>query len=206
MPVDFKSLLESSRELTSHLVPPSFPQLEKGLDQIEQQTRKLAAKTRSEKRGILSTGPSGGLTSSVGVGAVTSTDSTRAHYLLANRGLDPEQIQETLNSISIAASAEPTIGLEDTDIDGYLAHERDSVIVTALDEEKVQIQKEYEEAYERMLFSDWEKTKKRIFEELGQHQTTMRMDDSMDTSLAGASGFDGSFSLYGGEYYLFLSI
>ncbi|KAJ1538341.1 hypothetical protein HK405_013915, partial [Cladochytrium tenue] len=43
---DFNQLFEMSRQLTSHIVTPgTMPQLERGLDQIDLQTRKLSARS-----------------------------------------------------------------------------------------------------------------------------------------------------------------
>ncbi|KAJ3089450.1 hypothetical protein HK102_006381 [Quaeritorhiza haematococci] len=145
----FQSLLEQSRQLTNHIITPGLPQLERGLDQIENQSRKLVTKAAREGGNIVD---------------------TRTAYLLANKGYDAERVSETLNAINLASTFEPLQPLHDTDIEGYLRHEHEMVILSTIEESRQQTVRDFEEGFERSLHRDWERVKKRIFEELGQHQ------------------------------------
>ncbi|KAJ3416309.1 hypothetical protein HDV05_002249 [Chytridiales sp. JEL 0842] len=176
---DFNRLFEQSRQLTAHIVPPeTMPQLERGLDQIDAQTKKLSNKaSRAGDPALYASvaGGAGGVAS--GLQASTSQAPTakgqidaRTAYLLANRGFDAEKVTATLNQINPAATFEPVEGLYDTDIEGYLRLEHETIITTAIEENRSQTMKDCNDRFERTLHRDWEKAKKRIFEELGQHK------------------------------------
>ncbi|KAJ3219762.1 hypothetical protein HDU67_009574 [Dinochytrium kinnereticum] len=163
---DLNQIYEQSRRLTAHIVTPgNIPQLERGLDQIAAQTRKLSTKSARA-------GDGSAFRASAGEGGPVSTGQidSRTAYLLANRGFDADKVSATLSMIDPAATFEPVEGLYDTDIEGYLKLEHEHIIMTAIDESRAQTLKDCDERFERTLHRDWEKAKKRIFEELGQHQ------------------------------------
>lgn len=62
------------------------------------------------------------------------------NYLLAGKGFDAEKLSRNLNSINLKSTFEPITGIEhETDIDGFLRHEHDLIILTAIEETKRQV-------------------------------------------------------------------
>jgi nuclear pore complex protein Nup93 len=171
---DFNKLFEQSRQLTAHIVAPdTMPQLERGLDQIDALTKKLSTKaSRAGDPTLYASNTPGTTGSSVAgaSGAVKGQIDARTAYLLANRGFDAEKVTATLNKINPAATFEPVEGLYDTDIEGYLRLEHETIVTSAIEENRAQTMKDCQDRFERSLHRDWEKAKKRIFEELGQHK------------------------------------
>ncbi|KAJ3038525.1 hypothetical protein HDV00_000530 [Rhizophlyctis rosea] len=165
----FSKLLEQSKQLTNHVIPPGLPQLERSIEQIDSQSKRLLKRTQRAGEG-------------------TATPDTRTAYLLANRGHDPERTINALNQINLTGAFEPLVGVRDTDIDGYLENEHQTIVSLAVEEGKLQTIHAYEDAFERALYKDWEKAKRRIFEELGQHQGG-RIIAGGSTPSASAGGF-----------------
>ncbi|KAI8853098.1 Nup93/Nic96-domain-containing protein [Chytridium lagenaria] len=150
---DLNQIYEQSRRLTSHIVAPgNIPSLDRGLDQIAAATKKLSAKSSR--------------TGDASFRALTS----RTAYLLANRGFDADRVSAALSMLDPAATFEPVEGLYDTDIEGYLKQEHENMILSAIENSRSQTLKDCNDRFNRTLHRDWEKAKKRIFEELGQHQ------------------------------------
>ncbi|KAI9145346.1 Nup93/Nic96-domain-containing protein [Paraphysoderma sedebokerense] len=176
----FRALLEQSMQLNNKHVSTDmeFTPIERGLDQIESQTRKLAAKSA---RGDTASGVTGGMDVDV-----------KAHYLLANRGFDPEQLQQNLNAINLAQTFEPLQPLHDTDIEGFLKHQHETLIVSAIEEGRKQTLADFRTHVDKSMHNDWEKTKKRIFEEVGQHPIGPRMQAM---SSASASPIDSQYRI-----------
>jgi nuclear pore complex protein Nup93 len=138
--MDFKQLLEQSRQLTTHIVTPHAP-LERGLEHIEAQTRRLLSRTRSDH-----------------------VKKDRASYLLANRGFDAEKVSETLNRINLALSFEPLDSIPDTDINGYLRNDHENIVSAAIEEQKKQTILDFEKRFENAVHSDWQNVKRRIMD------------------------------------------
>ncbi|KAF9116162.1 hypothetical protein BGX27_004502 [Mortierella sp. AM989] len=163
-------LAEQSKQLTSHIGGLQLPHIERGIDQIENQSRKLAAK---------STKP------------VDVTDN-RAHFFLAKGGVDANSINTTLNSINLS-TFEPYQPIHDTDTEAFLRYQHEQIIINTIDESRRETVMDFDSNFESSLNYDWERTKKRIFEELGHHQGR---GAGSDKDLGQSSGaFLGSSSL-----------
>jgi SOS response regulatory protein OraA/RecX len=89
----FKDQREQSRQLTSHIISQSHAPIERSLEQIQEQTKRLMRRTVQDE----------------------SADA-KAAYLLANRGFDAETVREQVNEINL--TFEPLSGVADTDIEG----------------------------------------------------------------------------------------
>ncbi|KAJ3094527.1 hypothetical protein HDU97_007963 [Phlyctochytrium planicorne] len=197
---DLNQIYEQSRRLTAHIVNPgNIPQLERGLDQIAAQTRKLSAKSSRTGDGAFRASGTGEIASGSS-GVVAGQIDSRTAYLLANKGFDADKVSATLSMIDPAATFEPVEGLYDTDIEGYLKQEHDAIMVNAIEESRSQTLKDCDERFERALHRDWEKAKKRIFEELGQHQQrpSHRSFKSPGRPLIGRQGASTPTSSVGG--------
>ena len=98
-------LLQQSRKLNTRLggSRADLPSIQLGLDQIEAQSRKLA-QARATTVGASSLG--------AGVG-----NDAKAHYFLANGGIDASGLADTINQTDIANAFEPLQPIYDTDVE-----------------------------------------------------------------------------------------
>ncbi|KAG0047412.1 hypothetical protein BGZ83_007529 [Gryganskiella cystojenkinii] len=166
-------LAEQSKQLTSHIGGLQLPHIERGIDQIENQSRKLAAK---------STKP-------------TDPTDNKAHFFLAKGGVDANLMNSTLNAINLKSTFEPFQPIHDTDTEAFLKYQHEQIIVNTIDESRRETVMDFDSNFETSLNYDWEKTKKRIFEELGQHQ-----GQSSDRDFGANKSFRGASSLQGSSY------
>ncbi|KAG0211674.1 Nup93/Nic96-domain-containing protein [Mortierella sp. GBAus27b] len=164
-------LAEQSKQLTSHIGGLQLPHIERGIDQIESQSRKLAAK---------STKP------------IDATDN-RAHFFLAKGGIDANAIGTTLNNINLRSTFEPFQPIHDTDTEAFLRHQHEQIIINTIDESRRETVMDFDSNFETTLNYDWERTKKRIFEELGHSQGQPAGSDKDSRPSTGT--FRGSSSL-----------
>lgn len=98
-------LLQQSRKLNTHLSGSraDLPSIHLGLDQIEAQSRKLA-QARATTVGASSS-------SGAGIG-----NDAKAHYFLANGGINASGLADTINQTDIANAFEPLQPIYDTDV------------------------------------------------------------------------------------------
>lgn len=142
-------LLQQSRKLVNQLGRDSdLPPIQLGIDQIESQSRKLVSKNAR--------------------GAHPAADA-RAHYLLASGGIDAAQLANTIQSTDIANTFEPLQPVYDTDVEGYVRHEHEQVILSLIEESRQQTMADFRHELHSALHRDWQSQKRRILEELGQH-------------------------------------
>lgn len=59
----------------------------------------------------------------------------------------------------------------DTDVEGYVRHEHEQVILSLIEESRQQTLTDFQHELHRSLHRDWQSQKRRILEELGQHRT-----------------------------------
>ena len=62
-----------------------------------------------------------------------------SHFLLAGTGFDADKLTRNLNAINLRTTFEPLEPISDTDIDAYLRHEHELMILTALEESKKEV-------------------------------------------------------------------
>ncbi|KAF9583225.1 hypothetical protein BGW38_009989 [Lunasporangiospora selenospora] len=162
-------LAEQSKQLTSHIGGLQLPHIERGIDQIENQSRKLASKSSKPIDG----------------------SDNKAHYFLASGGINTNVIDKTLNSINLKSTFEPIQPIHDTDTEAFLRYQHEQIIINTIDESRRETVLDFDSNFEASLNYDWERTKKRIFEELGQHQGLTGGDEAES---AGTRSFGGSSS------------
>ncbi|KAG0250004.1 hypothetical protein BG011_008723, partial [Mortierella polycephala] len=141
-------LAEQSKQLTSHISGINLPHIERGIDQIENQSRKLA--TKASKPADI-------------------TDS-KAQNFLARSGIDANAINSSINNINLKSTFEPFQPIFDTDTEAFLRHQHEQIIINTIDESRRETVMDFDSNFETSLNYDWERTKKRIFEELGHSQ------------------------------------
>ncbi|ORY59799.1 NIC-domain-containing protein [Neocallimastix californiae] len=162
MPTKFSKLLEQSRQLNSHIYNTSLPILERDLDQIESQSRKLAAKALRAGEGIIDTG---------------------ACCLLANGGFPVEQvsqIMENLNTLTLATTFEPLQPIPDTDIESFLNLELENIMLKTVEQGKTQITKDFNNSFEKSIHKDWKNTKYKLCDHL-EHSTVISGNSSLNS-------------------------
>lgn len=171
-PQSLSELLQQSRKLTNHLGRSDLPQIQLGLDQIEKQSRKLVSKN-------------------LRAGSAQPNDA-RAHYFLANGGIDAAQLADTIQSANIAGTFEPLQPMYDTDVESYLTHEHQQVVISAIEQGRSETLQDFQRNLDRTMHRDWQRQKRKIFEELGQHQPS----SGRDTDDVSRSGFGASTSAH----------
>ncbi|EPQ25972.1 uncharacterized protein PFL1_06427 [Pseudozyma flocculosa PF-1] len=176
-PRSLSELAQQSNKLTNHLGRSDVPQIQLPIDQVADQTRKLAA-------------------GHLRAGSAQPSDA-RAHYFLANGGIDAAELAETINAANIANTFEPLQPVYDTDVESYLKHEHEQVILGAIEEGRRETLNDFHRNLDRTMHRDWERQKRKILEELGQHQPSSAADRAGDFDLARSrSGFGASTSAY----------
>lgn len=177
----FQQLLEQSRELTAHITAAGqLPVLERGLAQIEAQSRRLASKAARD--GGAGTGGlgAGGL-----AGAAPALDS-RAQFMLAKQDFDPERVSQDLATVNLDKTFRAVPPVSEGDLEQFLEDAHQETILSSLESQKRRTWEEQEDLGARAAYRAWENAKQRIFEDLGQHKAP----SSASTSMIGGKSSD----------------
>lgn len=178
----FASLLEQSRQLTNHISSKesSIGVLDRGLDQIESQTKRLLKRNLQQgepsSAGFPSTGDRDRRIGPVDIDARTA-------YLLAKRGFDLQTVSSTLDQINLSHTFEPLDGVVENDIESYLMNEHENMISLVIQESKDQCVADFEKNVHLSVKSEWDRLKRKIFEDLGQDR-----GNSLTTKSAAKAG------------------
>ena len=62
-----------------------------------------------------------------------------SQYLLSKKGYDTEKLQVKLSRVELKDSFEPIEPLHETDLEGYLQHEQEMLLLTAIEEAKKEV-------------------------------------------------------------------
>ncbi|EJT98918.1 NIC-domain-containing protein [Dacryopinax primogenitus] len=169
---DLTALLASSRNLAAHLEQQELPHLTLGLDQIENQSRKLVSRTG-------------------GPGAAE-----RANYLLAQARVNAPQLQNLATSLNPAFTFAPLQPVRDTDIASHLRHAHEQAILSTIEETRRDTAQSFWRSMEEKIGRDWEEKKKRVIEELatGDERRTLESSGTSwgNRSLAQSQSFAAS--------------
>ncbi|CAI5726592.1 unnamed protein product [Hyaloperonospora brassicae] len=150
--VDFRALYQSSLQLTTASPEAlGLPRLEKRLAQLDDASRPAAvAPNPSRKR------------------PATATGSDKAHFLLAAKGIDAEKLRQALEHFGRAAPERaPETLLGETDLEGYLAHHHEMIVLTAVEEGTRRTAEAVHDRMNRALIDDFERDKQQLLEQLG---------------------------------------
>ncbi len=63
--------------------------------------------------------------------------------MLSGQGFNTDRLSRDLNAINIKTTFEPLEPLVETDLDGYLKHEQDMIVLTAIEESKKEVNNRY---------------------------------------------------------------
>ncbi|KAJ1981318.1 nuclear pore complex subunit [Dimargaris verticillata] len=146
-PNRLKQLLEDSQRLTSHIAASDVPSLQRGLDQLESDSKRLVSRSILDNPGL----------------------DPQSHLLLTSGGVDPERLTQAAHKFNLSAAFEPVQSIPDTDVDGFLQYQREQLIINAIESGYRETCQDFEQASERALRADWQRAKNRLLEELGQH-------------------------------------
>ncbi|CAG8702941.1 7913_t:CDS:2, partial [Ambispora leptoticha] len=147
--LQLKQLLEQSRNLANSVsAKKDLPPIERNLEEIETQSRKFASKvTRPGEQ-----------------------PEKKAPFFLAKWGIDGEKLENAVRSINVLGAFEPRELVSETDISSYVEYKYRSTVSSIIEDGHNQTIKDYYNDFEKSLNLDWEKTKNKIFEELGQYK------------------------------------
>ncbi|MBW0496005.1 hypothetical protein O181_035720 [Austropuccinia psidii MF-1] len=145
----------------------SLPTVQLGLDQIEAQSRRLVSKIRKNDSldASLSQREHQNFVSLNGQGS-----SSKAHYLLAGAGVNAEELGKTIDGVDLRGTFEPLQPLQDTDVEGYLKHEHEQLIIASIEEGRRKTIQDFYQILDRSMRQNWQDHKELLFEELARHQ------------------------------------
>ncbi|KAJ2391681.1 nuclear pore complex subunit [Coemansia sp. RSA 2611] len=165
------SLLEESKQLTTHLSQADIPNVHRGIDLLESESRKLVA--RSVRGGRVALDP-------------------RAQSLLAGAGVDAEAMAETNASAALLSAFETMQPAYDANVETFLAQQQEQSIVNAIEESELATLDDFDRHLTDHMEQMWMDTQQRLFEELGQYQGAepqfFGMADQTGSLAAGGSG------------------
>ncbi|CAJ0641068.1 16491_t:CDS:10 [Entrophospora sp. SA101] len=160
-----KQLAERSRKTVNSIVKQDLPPIERNLEQIEKQSRKLADKV-------------------VRPGEIAER---KAPYFLASIGIDGDKLSQEIKSINVFDAFEPRVILSDTDIEKFLDLKNQQAITTLIKDGYTQAIDDYNTLYDQNLIKEWDKTKRKVFEELGQFNSPKSNTFNLDYGISNMS-------------------
>lgn len=146
----FTKLLKSSQSLVTHIEADSLiPALNRGPEELKQASHRLSVASERNKMRPLDP-------------KVQQSNRIKAQRMLARSGYDPEKLTKDLTRINLQRSFEPYQPLGDTDVEGYLKHHHDIVILTAIEEAKKSTILQSKENFDRVIDDDWSKARQTL--------------------------------------------
>ncbi|KAG5459836.1 MAG: hypothetical protein BJ554DRAFT_8196 [Olpidium bornovanus] len=156
---------QSRRQLASHAGQNGVPSVTRDLGQIDILSKKLVA------------GSAAAAVSSQAEGVPDA----KAHYFLANAGVNTGELAEAVGNVDLRQTFEPLEPIHETDIQGFLRHEREQIIVSTIEETRRNTLRDFEELFKRTS-AEWEKEKER---------PSVSFRSSMQTSMRASQGAAG---------------
>jgi nuclear pore complex protein Nup93 len=87
--------------------------------------------------------------------------------LLAQAHVDAPALADSIAHLNTNTTFSPLQPLQDTDVAGYLRHAHEQNIISTVEEVRKDTQQEFFNVLDERVRRNWEATKKRLFEELG---------------------------------------
>ncbi|KAJ2319470.1 nuclear pore complex subunit, partial [Coemansia sp. RSA 2681] len=169
------TLLEESKRLNTHLTSSEIPSVQRGLDLLESESRKLVA--RSVRNG----------------GALDP----RAQSMLASSGVDTDELTDNVAPASLLSAFELLQSDYDANVESYLGQMQEQSIVEAIEGSGLSTLDDFDRYMSLHMRNVWEDTQRRLFEELGQYQGAEQQRPFVD-SLSGEAASLSSFAQPGG--------
>ncbi|DBA00026.1 TPA: hypothetical protein N0F65_002029 [Lagenidium giganteum] len=165
--VDFKALYQSSLKLTTSIDDFGIPPLEKGLEQLEDASRVFQQQQQQEPIGVRRGGERGPTARRLPAGGVRPPAADKANFLLAAKGIDAEKLTKDLQSFELTPGFEPETPLGETDIEGYLTHHHEMIILTAIEDVNRRTMEATHDRMNQAMIDDFDHAKQRFLEQLG---------------------------------------
>ncbi|CAM9491360.1 unnamed protein product [Choristocarpus tenellus] len=125
---DFSALAMESESLLSHIPRPNgLPLLNKNLAEIERGSWLLGAEAKA-------TGQREALALGTTPHKAEQRQERKGMILLSRKRFDPEALERDVDAVQLQGQYQPLQPLGETDIEGYLAHHHDMIMVTAVEE------------------------------------------------------------------------
>ncbi|KAI9260812.1 hypothetical protein BY458DRAFT_516375 [Sporodiniella umbellata] len=133
-----KQILAKSHLVNNRVLEKKLPTIERGLDQIDTQSKLLSNKTNTD-----------------GKVEVSNEKDTRAHYFLAQGGVDTQALIKELGTIHLGASTEHRQPIVDTDIEGYFQRKNTQTVMDLIQDGREQIVNDTAKAAKKDIDSVW---------------------------------------------------
>ncbi|KAJ1961276.1 nuclear pore complex subunit [Dipsacomyces acuminosporus] len=146
--LSLSSLLEESKKLTTHLVSSDIPTVQRGIDLLESESRKLVAKSVRNGRSL----------------------DPRAQQMLASSGVDTDELTENVGSVALLSAFELLQPSFDANVENFLAQHEEQSIINAIEETQLSTLDDFDKNLSANMLNCWEDCQKKLFEELGQYQ------------------------------------
>eukprot|EP00029_Vermamoeba_vermiformis_P006383 TRINITY_DN2483_c0_g1_i2.p1 TRINITY_DN2483_c0_g1~~TRINITY_DN2483_c0_g1_i2.p1 ORF type:complete len:833 (-),score=260.37 TRINITY_DN2483_c0_g1_i2:26-2524(-) len=143
--VNFNKLLEQSKQLTTQFQDQGFL-IQRNIEQIDEASRNLVQKVSQEEK----------------------KSHPKAQILLARQGFDTEKLTQNLSSIDLKTTFEPLESISETDLESYLKHEHELIVLSAIEEAKKETIEQYNSNFISRMEDEWEEKKREIIEMLTQ--------------------------------------
>ncbi|PIA12883.1 NIC-domain-containing protein, partial [Coemansia reversa NRRL 1564] len=140
------SLLEDSKRLTTHLTLAEIPAVQRGIDLLEAESRKLVA--RSVRNGIID---------------------PRAQTFLASSGIDADDLADSVAPVALLSAFEQLQPSFDANVESFLSQQHEQSIVNAIEESELSTLDDFDSGMNSYMQNIWEENQRRLFEELGQY-------------------------------------
>ncbi|KAJ1726383.1 nuclear pore complex subunit, partial [Coemansia biformis] len=172
------SLLEESKRLTTHLTLAEIPAVQRGIDLLESESRKLVARSVRDGR----------------------TLDPRAQTLLASSGVDTDRLADSSGSTALLSAFEMLHPVYDANVESFLGQQQEQAIVNAIEESELATLDDFDRTMTAHMQTVWEEAQRRLFEELGQHQGAEPLalvDAEVPRGTAGSAAFGAASGGYG---------
>lgn len=113
--------------------------------------------------------------------------------ILASSGIDTGVLAQSVN-LDLMQALEPLEAVRDTDVEAHIRQEQQLTIVAAFEESVRETVRDFQATAVRTIELDWEHSKRRILEELGQVSNGMVVDSVSDSD-AGVRGVSGGMEV-----------
>ncbi|KAI8338402.1 hypothetical protein BC941DRAFT_422822 [Chlamydoabsidia padenii] len=151
-----KQILERSRLQASMVNHQELPSIDRDLEQIDSLTKVLSNKTTQPK---------------------DDNVDIRAHYFLAQSGVNSQVLMRELGTIHLGVPIEQRQPIQDTNVDVYFHQKRTQTIVELVHSEQQEIIHDSEAAFEEDIHRTWAQSRERIYQGIMQGQDTSTTTD-----------------------------
>ncbi|KAJ2401606.1 nuclear pore complex subunit [Coemansia sp. RSA 2559] len=147
-PMSLSALLEESKRLTTHLTSAEIPTVQRGIDLLESESRKLVARSIRDGRPL----------------------DPRGQALLSSAGVDTDRLAANSASAALLSAFEMLQPTYDANVASFLSQQQEQSIINAIEESELTTLDDFDRNMAAHMNQVWEDTQRRLFEELGQFQ------------------------------------